>query len=64
MAEDPPEPPRITRDPGDDYLVALAVDAGAEVLVSGDRDLIDLDVSGVKVLTPRTFLESLETGSV
>jgi uncharacterized protein len=25
MAEDPPEPPRITRDPGDDYLVALAV---------------------------------------
>jgi putative PIN family toxin of toxin-antitoxin system len=59
MAEDPPSPPRFTRDQGDDYLVALAVDARADVLVSGDRDLTGLQVAGVTVLTPRAFLERL-----
>lgn len=29
------------RDPGDDYLVALARAAGAEAIVTGDRDLLD-----------------------
>jgi predicted nucleic acid-binding protein len=60
MAKDPPGPPAVTRDPGDDYLVALAVGAGADVLVSGDRDLTDVQVAGVSVLTPRAFLERLE----
>ena len=31
----------ILRDPDDDYLVALARGAGAEAIVSGDRDLLD-----------------------
>jgi len=54
----------VTRDPGDDYLVALAVaadaDAGADALVSGDRDLTDLTGAGVAVLTPRGLIEQLD----
>jgi putative PIN family toxin of toxin-antitoxin system len=31
----------LLRDPDDDYLVALARQAGAEAIVTGDRDLLD-----------------------
>ena len=54
---DPGEP--ITRDPDDDYLVALARAAGG-VLVSGDRDLLEADVADVEILSPREFLTRLE----
>ena len=54
---DPGEP--ITRDPDDDYLVALARAAGG-VLVSGDRDLLEADVADVEILSPREFLARLE----
>jgi uncharacterized protein len=60
MTDDPPDPPSVTRDPGDDYLVALAVAAGADALVSGDRDLTDLTGAGVTVLTPRALVEQLD----
>jgi uncharacterized protein len=36
---DPPQPKGATRDPKDDYLVALAQAAEVDVIVSGDRDL-------------------------
>jgi predicted nucleic acid-binding protein len=29
------------RDPGDDYLVALALAANADAIVTGDKDLLD-----------------------
>lgn len=38
---DPEEIEPLLRDPADDYLVALAREAGAEAIVSGDRDLLD-----------------------
>jgi len=41
MHGDPVSPPRVLRDPDDDYLVALARDAGAVAIVTGDRDLLD-----------------------
>lgn len=41
MVADAERPDHISRDPGDDYLVALAK-ASASVLVSGDRDLLVL----------------------
>lgn len=56
----------ITRDPKDDYLVALALFERANFLVSGDPHLLDLKqvtASGiegqVRALTPREFLEEL-----
>jgi putative PIN family toxin of toxin-antitoxin system len=63
VLRDPPDPVAITRDPNDDYLVALAVAAQADALVSGDRDLIDLEDPPVPVLTPRTFLDRLGESS-
>jgi putative PIN family toxin of toxin-antitoxin system len=55
---DPAPAPQRSRDPADDYLLALAEQAHA-VLVSGDRDLLDLSPE-LPVLTPRQFLGSLD----
>lgn len=41
MREDPRGVEPLLRDPDDDYLVALARDAGAEAIVTGDKDLLD-----------------------
>lgn len=38
---DPRDPERVLRDPADDYLIALARVAGAEAIVTGDRDLLE-----------------------
>lgn len=38
---DPEEITALLRDPDDDYLVALACEADADAIVTGDRDLLD-----------------------
>ncbi|MEX0972155.1 MAG: putative toxin-antitoxin system toxin component, PIN family [Solirubrobacterales bacterium] len=43
VLDDPVSPPAVLRDPDDDYLVALALEANAEAIVTGDRDLLDHD---------------------
>jgi predicted nucleic acid-binding protein len=53
MLPDPVDAPRVVRDPDDDYVVALAKDAGAEPIVSGDRDLLDEPRLDPPVLDPR-----------
>lgn len=54
--DDPATSLRRSRDPGDDYLPALA-EATAAILVTGDQDLLAL--ADVPVLSPAAFLESL-----
>jgi putative PIN family toxin of toxin-antitoxin system len=49
----PPAP-----DPGDDHLWALAGCRPGACLVTGDRLLLDNPPEGVKVVTPRQFLDS------
>lgn len=56
VVADPPSTAIHTSDPDDDYLVALALAARVDVLVSGDRHLTDLASSSVPVQTPRDFL--------
>ncbi len=57
--EDPGEPPSIkSRDPKDDYLIAVARAAQA-TLVTGDADLLELSGS-IPVMSPRAFLKTLE----
>ncbi len=59
LVEDPePSGVGVTDDPGDEYLVALARAARADVLVSGDPDLLKLR-SRIPVRSPREFLDSL-----
>jgi uncharacterized protein len=47
-----------SRDPGDDYLLALA-NSSASILVSGDRDLLVL-APDLPIQEPGAFLEQLE----
>ena len=54
-----PEPPAVTRDRADDYLVALARAAEAAAIVSGDRDLSEAGVSDPPVWTPRNCADRL-----
>ena len=64
LVAEPPDPlPARVRDPGDDYLLALAIAGGADVLVTGDRDLLVLDDTGlpVRIMTPAAFAASLES---
>ena len=56
VAPDLPEP--ICADHDDDKFLACAIAAGATVIVSGDRALLKVDgFAGVRVVTPRTFLD-------
>lgn len=56
---DPPSTPERTRDPDDDYLVALALAAGCDAIVSGDRHLLEYG-GPPPVWTPRELLSRLE----
>lgn len=48
----------VNRDPDDDKFLELAVAGEAEVIVSGDQDLLVLDpFQGVRIVRPRTFVE-------
>jgi uncharacterized protein len=55
---DAERPDHISRDPGDDYLLAVAK-ASASVLVSGDRDLLLL-APDLPIESPGEFLEHLQ----
>jgi len=50
----------VTRDPKDEYLVALAQHTGATLLVTGDKDLLTLQTRAVAVRTVREALEALD----
>lgn len=45
--------PRVVeRDPDDDHVIACAIAARADAMVSGDRDLLDLgEYRGIRILT-------------
>lgn len=48
--------PKVCRDPDDDHIVAAAVAANADVLVSGDADLLAIGShEGVTILRPSEF---------
>lgn len=52
-----PAPVQVSRDPNDDHVLGCAVAAGAQVLVTGDKDLLTLHpFRGVAIVTPAGFL--------
>lgn len=56
---DPADPAPVSRDPNDDYLVALARSAAARAVVSGDHDLTEMADADPPVLTPAAAVAQL-----
>lgn len=55
LVEDPGEVEAETRDPNDDYLIALARTHDVDVVVSGDKDLLEWNEQRPPVMTPADF---------
>jgi putative PIN family toxin of toxin-antitoxin system len=55
--------PIEVRDADDQWVLASALAGGADVLVTGDQDLLDVrSRSSIPILTPRGFWERLRRG--
>lgn len=55
LVDDPTEVRAETRDPSDDYLIALARANRVELMVSGDKDLLEWATQQPPVVTPIQF---------
>ena len=56
---DPQHRAAICRDPDDDYLLALSKVSKADVLLTGDLDLLSLSEFGhTRIISPKEFLRS------
>ncbi len=61
VVADPSNVEPVTRDPKDDYLVALAMEHGVDFIVSGDKDLLEWEEQSPPVMTPAAFWTLLES---
>jgi putative PIN family toxin of toxin-antitoxin system len=62
VVELPETIPRICRNPHEDQVIACAVAGRADVIVSGDRDLLVLkQVGDIPILSAAQFLELIES---
>jgi predicted nucleic acid-binding protein len=53
VIEPPPLPQPVCRDPDDDEVLALAIAAQADLIVSGNNDLlVPQQFNGIPILTP------------
>ncbi|HEX2094021.1 MAG TPA: putative toxin-antitoxin system toxin component, PIN family [Longimicrobiaceae bacterium] len=59
-------PPVQVRDPDDTWVLASALGAAADVLVTGDKDLLEVadEVHGIRILPPRDLWDMLQSGAV
>ena len=58
MVNPAPEVSGVCRDPDDDKYLACAVDGEADVIVSGDKDLVTLrEFASIPIVSPRRFVE-------
>lgn len=55
LVDDPVSIVAATRDPDDDYLVALARQHQADYIVTGDKDLLEWDDQVPPAITPAAF---------
>ena len=50
------DPPKACRDPDDDHILLTAIQSRADCIVTGDRDLLDLEHhAGIPILAPADF---------
>jgi hypothetical protein len=59
---DTPLPGVFVRDPKDSFILAAAVEAGVNILISGDEDLLVLGTVGTtQIMKPRDFIDQFVT---
>ena len=57
--------PMSVRDPEDERILADAVAAGVQIMVTGDKDLLDVaELSPIPILSPRAFLMLTRGGAL
>ncbi len=62
LIEELPDIVAVPRDPKDDHIVACAVAAEADCLVTGDDHMLSLgQYRGIRIVTPRQFLDFLRS---
>ena len=50
----------VCRDPKDDMFLELAVSGNANIIISGDKDLLDLNpFQGIQIISPKEFIEQI-----
>jgi putative PIN family toxin of toxin-antitoxin system len=51
----------VPADPSDEKFLSAALDGDADVIISGDKDLLDIKIfRKIGIVTPRQFLERME----
>ncbi|MFO1464930.1 MAG: putative toxin-antitoxin system toxin component, PIN family [Steroidobacteraceae bacterium] len=64
LVDPQPLPAPVSRDPDDDQVLACALAAGAYLIVSGDRDLLDLGTfRDIRILAAREALDLISTAA-
>ena len=60
VVTDLPKIKPVVRDPNDDMIVACAIKAGADYIITRDKDLLTLDsYKGIQVVSPEEFTKLL-----
>ncbi len=60
LADDTNRAKGVCRDPDDDAVLSAAIEGRADVIVTGDADLLVLEEhDGIAIVTPRAFLDLL-----
>lgn len=60
----PPLPEPVCRDPDDDAVLACAIAANVDAILSGDDDLLTLKAfQGIQILTPADAVQKITAGS-
>jgi putative PIN family toxin of toxin-antitoxin system len=62
IVEPLPIPPTIIADPDDDHVLACALAAQADLIVSGDKHLLDLEIfQDIEIISASKFMERMRS---